>query len=146
MSDVQDSINIALSYPISHVNFFNLIPLPETELFNWVKDNNYFLLKPDEYLNIGSSIQMSCKPVFQTPYFTREQRIGALKKGKSIERFIKRRTIIKTLNKIFPLNYIIAWIYTFPLVQNIENQLLKLLIYRKLIDNNRNRIRLLFYK
>lgn len=144
--DVQDSMDIALSYPISHVNFFNLIPLPQTELFNWVEENNYFLLKPEVYLNIGSSIQMKCKPVFETPYFIRKERIKALKKGKSIERFVKRRTIAKTLNNIYPANYVIAWLYMLPIVQNIENQLLRFLIYRKLVDKVRNRVRLLFYK
>lgn len=146
ISDVEDSINIALAYPISHVNFFNLIPLPGTELFQWVENNNYFLLKPEIYLNIGPSIQMSCNPVFQTPYFTRQERIRALKRGKSIEHFIKRRTMIKTLNKIYPFNYLIAWFYMFPVIQNIENQLLRFVIYRKLINNVRNRVRLLFYR
>lgn len=146
ISDVQDSIDLALSYPISHVNFFNLIPLPETELFNWVEKNNYFLIKPDIYLNIGPSIQMSCMPVFETPYFKRQERIRVLKQGKRIERFIKKRTITNTLSKIHPLNYIIAWCYMLPVVQNIENQLLKSLIYRKLVNKLRNKIRLLFYK
>lgn len=144
--DVQDSIDIALSYPISHVNFFNLIPLPETELFKWVEENNYFLVKPEVYMNKGSIIQMSCKPVFQTPYFTKRERINALRKGKSIERFIKRRTIRKTLSNLCPLNYIIAWVYMLQLVQHVENQLLRSIFYRKLVDKFRNRIRLLFYK
>ncbi|MDD4939026.1 MAG: radical SAM protein, partial [Candidatus Omnitrophica bacterium] len=144
--DFQDSVNIALSYPISHVNFFNLIPLPSTELFTWVKEKNYFLIDPEVYLNMGSFIQMSCNPVFETPYFTRKERVRALKKGKSIERFVKRRTIAKTLRGIRPFNYLIAWVYMLPVVQEIENQMLRFLIYRRIMDKVRNKIRMLFYK
>ncbi len=146
LEDVQDSIDIALAYPISHVNFFNLIPIPETELFKWVEKNNYFLLKPEVYLNCGSSIQMSCKPVFQTPYFTRKQRVRALKKCKAIERLIKRRTIIKTLDKFYPFNYVFAYCYTLPIVQNGENQLLRFFVYRAMVNKLRDKIRLIFYK
>ncbi len=145
-SDVEDSIELAKAYPISHVNFFNLIPLPATELFNWVEKNKYFLVDPDVYLNMGGSIQMSCEPVFETPYFKRKERIRALKKGKKIERFIKRRTIVNTLNRFWPFNYIIAYVYMLPLIQNIENQLLRSLIYRNTVETMRNKIRLLFYK
>ncbi|MFH1888972.1 MAG: radical SAM protein [Candidatus Omnitrophota bacterium] len=144
--DFQDSVNIALSYPISHVNFFNLIPLPSTELYDWVKDNGYFLVEPEVYLNAGSSVQMSCNPVFETPYFNKRERIKALKKGKSIERFVKRRTIAKTFHKIRPFNHLVAWLYMMPVVQEIENQMLRSLLYRRIMDKIRNKVRMLFYK
>ncbi len=63
--DIQDSINIALRYPLDGVNFYNLIPFPDTELFNWVNENRYFVRPPEEYLNRAS--HWVNEPVFQTP-------------------------------------------------------------------------------
>lgn len=146
LADFQDSVDIALNFPIAHVNFFNLIPLPSTELYQWVEENKYFLIDPVDYLNSGSSIQMNCVPVFATPYFTKAERIMALKTGKKVERIVKRRTMIKTLHRFFPLNYAVAWLYVFSPVQYIENQLLRFTWYRILLTNLRNKIRGLFYK
>lgn len=144
--DVEDSIKIALSYPISHVNFFNLIPLPNTELYKWVEKNNYFILKPDVYLNLGASLQMSCSPVFETPEFPAKERSKALKRVKKIERIIKRRAIEKKLMTVYPLNKLIGWIYTLYWVQRLENSLTRYAIYRKTIGLVRAKIRLTFYK
>jgi len=146
IQDVQDSIDIALKYPISNVSFYNLIPLPGTELFDWVQKNNYFIIKPEIYLNKGGRMQMGTVPVFATPEFSAGERKTALKKVKRIERYIKRRVIENKLPKAYPLNKLIAWVYTLNLVRYIEEQLIHYEIFRKTIGLVRNRIRLLFYK
>lgn len=65
MEDVQDSIDLCLKYPIFDARFYNLIPFPASELYNWVSSNNYFIQDPQHYLNNAS--QWDVEPVFQTP-------------------------------------------------------------------------------
>ena len=73
------------------VRFFNMIPYPGTEMFEWVKQNGTFLHQPEEYLN--SFDYWGEEPVFETEEFPREQRIKAFKEGqyKIMEVFLKRR-------------------------------------------------------
>src|SRR3990167_4814972 len=144
--DVEDSMNIALSYPISHVNFFNLIPLPRTELFEWVHKNNYFILKPEIYLNLGSSLQMGCQPVFATPEFSRSERVAVLRRTKKIERFIKKRTIENKFKSLYPFNKLIGWLYMRPEIQKVEILLMRHPLYRKTIGFIKRRVRDSFYK
>lgn len=144
--DVDDSINIALSYPIANVSFYNLIPLPGTELYKWVQDNNYFLIKPEVYLNAGSFIQMGCRPVFETPEFPAKERVRVLRKTKKIERIVKRLEMERKLRAGILLNKLIAYIYTLSWVQKFENSLMRFFIYRKTIGILRSKVRLYFYK
>ena len=63
--DVEDKVRLTRKYPIHDVHFYNTIPYPGTELYDWVKENSHFLKKPEEYLN-----DVSClvnEPVFETP-------------------------------------------------------------------------------
>jgi len=63
--DVEDKVRLTQKYPIHDVHFYNTIPYPGTELYDWVKKNNYFLKSPEKYLN-----DVSClvnEPVFETP-------------------------------------------------------------------------------
>lgn len=74
--DVYDSINLALKYPVYDVRFYNLIPFPGTELFDWVKSNGYFLTDSEDY--IGNSLSNAShwvnEPLFETPELSREKR------------------------------------------------------------------------
>lgn len=70
--DVQDSIDLALSYPVTYAPFYNLIPFPNTELFRWVEERGYFLIKPEVYLNEAS--HFINEPVFETPELPYEER------------------------------------------------------------------------
>jgi radical SAM superfamily enzyme YgiQ (UPF0313 family) len=63
--DVEDKVRLTLKYPVHDVHFYNTIPYPGTELYDWVSENNCFLKQPEEYLN-----DVSClvnEPVFETP-------------------------------------------------------------------------------
>ena len=74
-----DSIYFAKSLPASFVNFYNLIPYPGTDIFNWIKRNGKFLYPVETYLRDIS--YRDAKPVFETKEFTRKERIKVLKKG-----------------------------------------------------------------
>lgn len=69
-SDVEDSIRLATKYPVYDVRFYNLIPFPGTELYEWVKQHGYFLR--EDYLNDAS--HWVNEPIFETPELNRKQR------------------------------------------------------------------------
>ncbi|MBS3096405.1 hypothetical protein J4480_03115, partial [Candidatus Woesearchaeota archaeon] len=73
------------------LRFFNMIPYPGTEMFEWVKQNGKFLHQPEDYLNDLN--YWGEEPVFETDEFTREERIRAFREGqdKIMEVFLKRR-------------------------------------------------------
>ena len=83
-------VELADEMGIDQVRFFNMIPYPGTEMFEWVKQNGRFLHQPDEYLN--SVDYWAEEPVFETDDFTREERIKAFRIGqdKVMELHLKR--------------------------------------------------------
>ena len=87
--DLEDSFKIARRYPVFSVRFYNLIPFPGTELYNYLEKNGGFLHPPDEYLNNGSGI--SNEPTFQTPELSLEERKKAFAEGERIHREVLRR-------------------------------------------------------
>tara|TARA_B100000315_G_C14462003_1_gene534134 strand:- start:185 stop:949 length:765 start_codon:yes stop_codon:yes gene_type:complete len=95
---VEDT-KFAATLGIDQVRFYNMVPYPGTEMFNWVKENGTFLHSPDEFLN--SLHYWGEEPVFETKEFTREERIKAYRLGqeKIMELFLKRH-FGKTLGKI----------------------------------------------
>lgn len=96
--DVQDSISLALKYPISGANFYNLVPFPGTELYEYVNKSNLFLIKPEQYLK--DAPYYSNTPVFETPEFPKKERIEMLKKTKKIRQKIRRKVLKRRLEKL----------------------------------------------
>lgn len=74
-----DSIRLAKMLPADSVCFYNLVPYPGTELFEWVKKNATFLYSPDIYLNEVSYGEG--KPIFETREFPAKKRRKVLRKG-----------------------------------------------------------------
>jgi radical SAM superfamily enzyme YgiQ (UPF0313 family) len=85
-----DDIRFAEKLKADQLRFYNLVPYPGTELFEWIKKNGRFLYEPEEYLN--SLHYWGEEPVFETDDFTREERIRAYRIGqdKVMELFLKR--------------------------------------------------------
>lgn len=78
----EKTLLFAKSLPADFVNFYNVIPYPGTELYNWIEKNGQWIYHPDYIMkNIGSR---DLKPVFETQTFTQEERIVILKKGFAI--------------------------------------------------------------
>ena len=95
LRDIEESVSLALSYPIVDAKFFNLLPLPGTELFRWVSEKNCFTTPPDEYLNDPSHWQNDArwdpKPVFATPELPFNQRVKALAYVAEAQREIRNK-------------------------------------------------------
>lgn len=96
-ADFEESIKLALKYPVSVANFYNIIPFPGTELYDWVKENNYFIKQPEEYLN--SIAHWENEPIFATPEFPYEERKKALIRTKKISRHLRRRDMERKLQR-----------------------------------------------
>ena len=89
--DVEDKVRLTRKFPVQEVHFYNLIPYPGTELFDWVKENNYFLSPPEKYLNNCSSLTRT--PVFETPELSREERLELYGYLEGVRRQVHRKTI-----------------------------------------------------
>ncbi|MEK6935105.1 MAG: radical SAM protein [Nanoarchaeota archaeon] len=96
--DVQDSINLALKYPICGANFYNTVPYPGTELYDYVKEKGLFIIPPEEY--IKEIPYFGDEPVFATPEFSAEERKKALKLARIASRKIKRKALKRRLSKL----------------------------------------------
>jgi len=80
-ADVRQSVRLAKEYQICGAAFYNIIPFPNTELFDWVKKNNYFARDPEEYL--AKSSHWVNDPFFETPELS-------VKKRKELVRWANR--------------------------------------------------------
>jgi radical SAM superfamily enzyme YgiQ (UPF0313 family) len=92
MDDVKQSVALARKYPVYDVCFHNLVPFPGTELYEWVETNHYFLIRPEEYLNRASLT--SFEPYFQTPEFSRGDRVRALRETRKAKIKIQYRAYL----------------------------------------------------
>lgn len=70
--DALDTINFAKSLPTDFVNFYNLLPYPGTEAYQWARQYANLLVPPESYLEYIS--YRDNEPIFETAGFTREQR------------------------------------------------------------------------
>lgn len=96
LQDLQDSINFALKYPICDVNFASLMPIPETELIDWVRKEGRSLTPPEVYLNEYAEFERI--PHFDAPGMNLEERKYMLEKTERIRKQIVAR---HKLNKRF---------------------------------------------
>lgn len=77
--DALDTIAFAKSLPTNFVHFFNLIPYPGTEAYDWAMRHANFLVSRKRYLWQITSEQAD--PVFETAEFTKRQRKRVMKIG-----------------------------------------------------------------
>jgi radical SAM superfamily enzyme YgiQ (UPF0313 family) len=95
--DFMDSVELALSLPVFRVNFYNIIPYPHTEIYDWLKQSALFIRDPEEYLN-----RVTCDddlPVFVTPEMPYEMRQKALRHARKVERKVLQKAIRSKLEK-----------------------------------------------
>jgi radical SAM superfamily enzyme YgiQ (UPF0313 family) len=95
LSDLNDTADFALKYPIFHADFSNIIPYPGTELYEWLAEKNYLLERPEVYLNDNST--RSNIPVFETPELPVKTRKELLVYFKKIRKKILKRAFIRRL-------------------------------------------------
>lgn len=93
LQDVQDSINFAMKYPIYDVNFGSLMPIPETELIDWVRKEGRLITPPEVYLNEYAEFERI--PHFDAPGMSLSERKYALQITEKVAIKIRKRWIEK---------------------------------------------------
>ncbi len=95
--DVEDKVRLSRKYPIQEVHFYNIIPYPGTELFDWIKENDYFLKPPSYYLNYVSAL--GNVPVFETPELPEAERIRLYKYLSKVRTEVHREAVRRILRR-----------------------------------------------
>ena len=113
LQDIQDSINFALKYPIYAVNFGSLMPIPKTELIDWVRKEGRLLTPPEVYLNEYAEFERV--PHFDAPSMSLEERKYALQITEKVATKIgkrgRERYIFKKVSQLGILGKLVAKIY-----------------------------------
>jgi len=121
--DIKDSINFALRYSIYDANFSSLMPIPETELIDWVRENGRLLTPPEVYLNDYAEFERI--PHFDAPGMSLKERKYALclterVRGK-IQRRFREKKLREKLARFGLLGIFGAKIYSFRFFSSLLN-------------------------
>ncbi|MCX5806892.1 MAG: radical SAM protein [Proteobacteria bacterium] len=76
IEDVKKSIEFAEKYGTGGCNFGSLMPLPDTKLMEWVKENGNLLMDPEYYLNEFAEFERI--PYYNGPGMTLDEKRTAL--------------------------------------------------------------------
>lgn len=96
--DVEDDVRLATKYPLQDVHFYNIIPYPGTELYEWIEKNNRFLKKPEDYLNDVTFCEIN--PIFDTPELSEEVRIRLFKYLEGVRREVHKQAVRRMLKNV----------------------------------------------
>lgn len=106
--DVEDDVRLAMKYPLQDVHFYNIIPYPGTELYEWVKKNNRFLKKPEDYLNEVTFNQVD--PIFDTPELSADDRIALFKYLAGVRKQVHKNAVQRMFKRIPLIGYFAKYI------------------------------------
>jgi radical SAM superfamily enzyme YgiQ (UPF0313 family) len=129
--EVEESFNLALKYPVFHVFFYNALPYPGTELFEYIKTNNLFIKDPKVYLKNISYYDN--EPVYATREFPAEKRKEMLVKAKQIQDEVLRKHMLRSLARYGILGSLAA-VFISPLIHdpNSNSTTLRLMQSKKI--------------
>ena len=96
--DVEDDVRLSLKYPLQDVHFYNIIPYPGTELYDWVEKNNRFLKKPEDYLNNVTFCDID--PIFDTPELSREDRLRLFKYLEGVRKQVHKKAVQRMFKNV----------------------------------------------
>lgn len=78
-NQARDSLEFAKNLPTNFVNFYNLVPYPGTEVYDWAIRNTNFLVNKKTFLK-----EISYRdniPIFETKQFSKSQKEKVMKEG-----------------------------------------------------------------
>jgi len=135
--DVEDKVKISQKYPIQEVHFYNIVPYPGTELYDWIGENNYFLKKPEDYLNDVSCLTRD--PIFETPELPRGKRLELYRYLNKVRKEVHRKAFLRAFGKHRLIGRLAS-----PLLTNslFEKMFYQNRFWRKKIENLRYKMAL----
>ncbi|GAK55722.1 Fe-S oxidoreductase [Candidatus Vecturithrix granuli] len=122
--EVENSLRFAQKYPVFDAKFYNLIPFPNTAIYEWLTTQQYLLVSPEEYLNNAS--HWDTIPLFETPEFPREARIQILHKAHRIRKHIRKAAMQRKLKRFGVAGSLAASLF-------VHDWLQELLLHNRLI-------------
>jgi radical SAM superfamily enzyme YgiQ (UPF0313 family) len=99
LKDVKNSIKFAEKYATGGCNFGSLMPIPDTELMEWILENGKLLMEPDYYLNELAEYERV--PYFEGAGMTLEEKKMALKITEKTRLMLSKRYKRKLQINIF---------------------------------------------
>lgn len=87
--EVNMTLEFAQRYDVALAKFLNVIPIPGSELFRWVEENDYFV--GDWNQKLTYEMHLDDTPFFVTPELPFEKRVELLKKTKRVWKDIIKR-------------------------------------------------------
>ncbi len=120
-ADIEDSIRLAKKYPVGLLNVNNPIPYPGTEMFDYVKEHNLFLIPPEEYLNTVSEDKLA--PIFETPELPKEERVRMLKQFDRVRKQVMKNAAYRKFKH-------------YPLIGRLVRYFFSVTLFEKLFFNN----------
>ncbi len=134
MEDIEDSLRLVQKYPIKRVILNNPIPYPGTELFDTVRDNGWFIIPPEVYLN--KVTENENEPVFETPEISREQRVALLARMRKVEKKVTREGVRRMYNRFLLGGNLAGMLFSSDIMQHL---FFKNMFFRRIIEHLRYR-------
>lgn len=138
--DIEDSIKLVLKYPVFKVEFYNPVPFPRTELYDWVNKNNAWTGDPITLLNEADKVaRFGSSPFFITKELPLEKRLQLSKKLEKVMRQVTMRNIQRRFEPLM------GRLFSFLFARLLLSNLILHLYYsnssfRKLVDNLRYKL------
>jgi anaerobic magnesium-protoporphyrin IX monomethyl ester cyclase len=138
-ADIEDSIRLVRKYPVARVDFNNPIPYPGTEMFDYVKEHNLFVIPPEDYLNNVSDEEPI--PVFETPELSKEERVKILKRCRKVEKEITKNTAVRMYGNNPVSRFLITYFFSVTLFEKLFfnnlffRKIFEFIRYKKLVEN-----------
>jgi radical SAM superfamily enzyme YgiQ (UPF0313 family) len=133
-ADIEDSMRLARKYPIGLINVNNPIPYPGTEMYDYIRDHNLFIIPPEEYLN--SVPEDKATPVFATPELSRDDRIRMLKRCDRVRRQILKNAAYRMYKHRPVFGRLVKYFFNVAL---FEKLFFNNLLFRRLFERMRYR-------
>ncbi len=133
--DVEDKVRLTRKYPIHDVHFYNTIPYPGTELYDWVKENNCFLKRPEEYLNDVSGL--GSEPVFETPELPSAKRRELHHYLAGVKKQVHRNAVRRKINGPHWIRVLASYMLNDWLIEKFFHQNV---FFHKMLDSFRYRL------
>jgi radical SAM superfamily enzyme YgiQ (UPF0313 family) len=118
--DVEDKVRLSRRFNVKDAHFYNIIPYPGTELFDYLKENSLFLRDPDDYLNDVTCLENT--PVFETPELSYQERVKTFKYLRDVQNEIHRNAVKSMFAKYGPLSGIASRLFVNETVERLFYQ------------------------
>ena len=124
MDDLKMSFSLALRYPVRRVRFYNLLPLPSTELLRWLNENSY-LTQPLDYI-LNDASYYNNQPCFSTPEMSLAQRKKAFKLAQEVTFKVRRKFIENRIKGPYFIRRLLSKVYALPVIEDkvLNNRLM----------------------